>query len=159
LARSLVCAGTIGGVLSSFAPTAAAPPPASPAALTTGALSTGALAGGSLAAAGIAGTWVAAARLLFRPGHLLGTRGLRPLCAWIALWLRGAFGAARCGFAAILAARPSVAPRVPRSIAPHVAIPVAVSAVAVPISVAAAATAAIAIVTRIATAFALGLRG
>jgi hypothetical protein len=162
LARSLVCAGTVGGVFSSFTPTAAAPPPASPAALATRAFTTGALTGGSLAAAGVAGTRLGAARLLFRAGHLLGTRGIRPLSARIALRLRGPFGAPRCGITAILTARPPIAPRVPRSVAPCVAISVAVSAVAVPIPVAAAAaTATITIVTCIATAkpFTLGLRG
>ena len=157
MARSLVCAGTVGGVFSSFAPAAAAPPPASPTALTAGALARGSFA----AAAGIAGACFAAARLLFRAGYLLGTWGLRPLSAWIALCLRGAFGAARCGIASILGARPSIATRVSRSVAPHVAISVAVSAVAVPIPVAAAATGAIAIVTRVPTAkpLAMGLGG
>ena len=175
MARSLVCAGAVGGVFSSFTPTAAAPPPTSPAALTTrafatgafaagafatGALTTGALTSGSLAAAGIAGTRLGAARLLFRAGHLLGTRGIRPLSARIALRLRGTFGAPGCGITAIFTARPPTLPRVPRSVAPCVAISVAVSAVAVPIPVA-AATAAVAIVTPIATAkpFTLGLRG
>jgi len=158
LARPLIGAGTIGGVFSSFAPTAAAPPPTSPAAgafptraLAARAFATRAFTGGSLAAG------LAAARLLFRAG-LLGTRDLRPLSARIALCLGSPFGAARCGVTAILAARPSTLPRVARSVAPHVAISVAVATVAMPIPVAAAA-ATIAIVTRIATAkpFALGL--
>jgi len=149
LARRLIGAGTIGGVFSSVAPTAAAPPPTSPAA--------GAFPTRAFAAGGLAGTRLAAARLLFRAG-LLGTRDLRPLSARIALCLGSPFGAARCGITAILAARPSTLPRVARSVAPHVAISVAVATVAMPIPVAAAA-ATIAIVTRIAAAkpFALGL--
>jgi hypothetical protein len=191
LARPLIGAGTIGGVFSSFAPTAAAPPPTSPAAgafptrafaarafptaagafptralaasafptaaFAASALAASALAASALAASALAAAGLAAARLLFRAG-LLGTRDLRPLSARIALCLGSPFGAARCGITAILAARPSTLPRVARSVAPHVAISVAVATVAMPIPVAAAA-ATIAIVTRIATAkpFALGL--
>jgi hypothetical protein len=162
LARPLIGAGTIGGVFSSFPPTAAAPPPTSPAtgALAARAFAARAFTGGSLAAAGLTGTRLAATRLLFRAGCLLGARDLRPLSARIALCLGSPFGAARCGITAILAARSSTLPRVARSVAPHVAISVAVSTVAMPIPVAAAAAAAtIAIVTRIAMrrSFALGL--
>lgn len=155
MARPLIGAGTIGGVFSSFPPTAAAPPPTSPA---TGALAARAFTGGSLAAAGLTGTRLAATRRLFRAGCLLGARDLRPLSARIALCLGSPFGAARCGITAILAAWSSTLPRVARSVAPHVAISVAVSTVAMPIPVAAAA-ATIAIVTRIAMrrSFALGL--
>jgi hypothetical protein len=171
---ALIWARAVGGVFSALTSPAAAPPPASPAALTAGALATA-----SLAAAGIAGTGLSARRLVssgrrlvaawrlvgaldrFRPGCLIGTRRLGPRAAGTALCLRGAFGAARCRFAAVLAARPSVASRVPRSVAPHVAISVAISAITISIPIAAAAPAAIAIVTRIATAkpVALGLRG
>jgi hypothetical protein len=183
LACTLVCArlawalawpGTIRGVFAAFAPTAAATPPASSATLAACTLAAGAVAAGSLTAARIAGAGLAA-RLLVVSRRLVGprgrfwsrclfrARGLRPLAARRALCQRRAFGAARRGIAAILAARPSVAPRVPRSVAPHVAIPIAVAAVAISITVAAAAAAAaaIAIVPGIAMGgpVALGLGG
>ena len=157
LVWALVGAGTVGSVFAAFAPTAAAPPSASSAALAaTGTLAAGAIATGSLTAARIGGAGLAA-RLLVVSRRLVGprgrfwsrslfrARGFRPLAARRALCQRRAFGAARCGIAAILTARPSVAPRVPRSVAPHVAIPVAVAAVAISIAVAAAAAAAAAI--------------
>jgi hypothetical protein len=76
---------------------------------------------------------------LFRAGCLLRTRRLH-----------GPFGATRSGIAAVFPARASVAPRVPRSVSPYIAIPVTVSAVAISIAVAAAAAATIAVVTRVA---------
>jgi hypothetical protein len=172
---ALVCACTVGGVFPALASTAAAPPPTSPAALTAGALTAAGITGTRLAARLLVAAWrlisprrlVGAWRLvgalgLFRARYLVGTRRLRALTACTAVCLRGAFGAPRWGIAAVLAARPSVAPRVPRSVSPRVAISVAVSAVAISIPVAAAAASAtIAIVTRVAMRrpVALGLRG
>jgi hypothetical protein len=72
------------------------------------------------------------------------------LAARTAFCLRGAFGSTRCGIAAALAARPPVAARVPRSVAPHVAISVAVAAIAIAIPVAATGPATIAIVAGVA---------
>jgi hypothetical protein len=176
LAWTLAWAGTVRGVFAAVAPTAAAPPPASSAALAAaGTLAAGAVATGALTAARIGGAGLAARLLVvsrrlvgpwgrFRSRSLFRARCVRPLAAWRALCQRRAFGAARCGIAAILAARPSVAPRVPRSVATHVAIPVAIAAVAISIAVAAAAAAAaaaIAIVPGIAMGgpVALGLGG
>jgi hypothetical protein len=86
--------------------------------------------------------------------RLIRTRHLRPCLrsrAGIAIGLPAAFRAARSGVAAILAAR-AIAARIPRPVAPYVAIAVTIATVAVaaiPIAIPVAA-AAEAIMTRIA---------
>jgi 2-keto-3-deoxy-galactonokinase len=67
-----------------------------------------------------------------------------------AIRLRGAFRPSRGGITAVLAARTSVAPWFPLTIAAYIAVPVPISAIAISISIAAAAAAAIAIVPGVA---------
>ena len=135
-------------------------PPASPAALAT------IVAGAFAVRARVTGTGLAApacgslrgrgpgvADLLAAPvpsGVVPGASlGAKSGCRRSAIRLRAAFGAARRGITAVLAARASVAPRVPRSVAPYIAISVAIAAVTMSISVPAAA-AAVAVVPRVA---------
>ena len=87
---------------------------------------------------------------LVRPGPIRPLP-IRPLPTGTAIRLCRTVGTTRRRIAAVITARPRVAPRVPRTVPPDIAISVAVSAIAISIPVApAAAAASISIVTGLA---------
>ena len=103
------------------------------------------------------------ARRLVLPGRLVLARQLAALAgAGVALRLAWILGPARIGFTAIVsrifAAWTAVAARVPRTVAPNVAIAVAVATIAVSIATATATAAAIAIVAGVAMLRPIALR-
>jgi hypothetical protein len=168
LAGSLICAGScaraaVGGAFSALAPAPTAPPPAS--ATTVAAVAT-LVAGAVSAPCGLGSARLTTAVRLFVAGRLIpALRLLRTgprVRARSAIRLHRAFWPSRGGITAVLAARTSVAPWFPLTIAAYIAVAVPIPAItiAISISVAAAAAAAIAIVPGVAMrrSLALGFR-
>jgi hypothetical protein len=163
LIRAWGCArAAVGGAFSALAPAPTAPPPASAATVATvAALATIAtvVAGAVSAPCGLGSARLTTAVRLFIAGRLIAAlRLLRTgpqVRARSAIRLRGAFRPPRGGITAVLAARASVAPWFPLTIAAYIAVPVpisaiSISAIAISIPIAAAAAAAIAIVPGVA---------